>query len=287
MKSFYHTVYCESALYKLHYIDTAPSKNLPTVLCLHGFTRNCKDFISIANEFKNEYRFIILDLLGRGESDYLENKSGYKMNNYLQHIVSLIERLNVEKVHIIGTSLGGLIGIILASLKGTKVASLLLNDVTPKIERKSTKAFMQKLKCLKHCYKTHDEILYFARKMGENFVPKEDKENLEIIANNVIKKNDNGYIFAWDSNISNLGFWNLFFGLKVDLTGLWKKIKCPIFLLWGEHSIFVNSKAVLDAQNLATTNRFEEREIKGIGHAPALIGDEQTKIVREWLKSVV
>lgn len=285
MRGFNHTVFYDYSLYKMHYIDTSPNSKLPVVICLPGFTRNSKDFFPLAQSLKKHFRFVMPDLLGRGKSDYLANYKGYNFENYLQNLTSLIEKINCEEVHIIGTSLGGLLGICLASLKNTKVKSLFLNDISPKVSRISTLYLLRRFRNLRYHYSKYDEILKPATKMGENFVLRREREKLKIIANNVIKKTKDGYTFTWDKNINQLTFWQKIFGVNIDLTHQWQNLKCPAFLLWGERSVFVDKEKVADMHKNCGKYKMHDQMIKGVGHAPSLMGDEQTKIVQTWLQN--
>ena len=103
----------------------------PTVLCVHGLTRNGRDFDALAERLSQRYRVICPDMAGRGRSDRLANSALYAIPQYLADCVTLVARLDVERVAWVGTSMGGLIGMSLASLQSNPIAALVLNDVGP------------------------------------------------------------------------------------------------------------------------------------------------------------
>ncbi|OUT97362.1 MAG: hypothetical protein CBC01_06590 [Betaproteobacteria bacterium TMED41] len=89
--------------------------NSSVVICLHGLTRAAKDFLCLANELKIKYRVLAPDLAGRGESDWLANESLYQISQYINDLNSMFIQLDLKKINVIGTSFGGLIGLLMAS----------------------------------------------------------------------------------------------------------------------------------------------------------------------------
>ena len=109
------------------------AKNPRTILCLHGFTQCSLDFSVLASFFSKSYRVICPDLVGRGQSSWLENKFLYHLPFYIQDILFLCAELNLKDVRIIGTSLGGLLGMILASNPDKYITVLNSMDISKQI----------------------------------------------------------------------------------------------------------------------------------------------------------
>jgi len=105
-----------------------------TVLCLHGLTRNSKDFEDLAQYLSLRYRVICPDLRGRGLSDYDLKWQNYKPAIYLGDIAGLLTSLNVRRVSVIGTSLGGILGMLLPAFLPAAIAGLVLNDIGPELD---------------------------------------------------------------------------------------------------------------------------------------------------------
>lgn len=113
--------------------DSAGS-TAPPVLCLPGLTRNCRDFEVLAAHLAARYRVVCPDLRGRGHSQRDPQWRNYHPGTYLQDIVGLLENLGLADVAVIGTSLGGLLAMLLASVAAHRVAGIVLNDVGPEAD---------------------------------------------------------------------------------------------------------------------------------------------------------
>src|SRR5206468_11441470 len=127
-------VQCASAggLHRLAYLEWGERSSGKTLVCVHGLTRCARDFDRLAAEMvRHGYRVICPDVAGRGDSDWLKNPMEYAVPTYAFDMVTLIARLDVESVHWVGTSLGGLIGMTLAAMPESPIQRLVLNDVGP------------------------------------------------------------------------------------------------------------------------------------------------------------
>ena len=102
-----------------------------TLVCVHGLTRNGKDFDAIAEALSAHYRVICPDMPGRGRSDKLKAAADYAYPTYLSDAAALLARLDVDSVDWVGTSMGGLIGMMLAAQPGNPIRKLVLNDIGP------------------------------------------------------------------------------------------------------------------------------------------------------------
>jgi len=113
--------------------DAAPSR-LPPLLCLPGLTRNSRDFETIAPWLAQTRRVITADFRGRGLSQYAGDPTTYRPDIELADMISLLNFLNVDRAAIIGTSRGGIVGMLMAAFFRDRLAGLLLNDVGPELE---------------------------------------------------------------------------------------------------------------------------------------------------------
>ena len=134
-----HSVQCvsPSGLHRMAYTEWGARDNPRVLICVHGLTRNGRDFDALAQALATEYRVICPDVVGRGQSSRLRDPSAYGIAQYVVDMVTLIARLDVGSVHWLGTSMGGLIGMALASQDGTPIHRLILNDVGPVITTES------------------------------------------------------------------------------------------------------------------------------------------------------
>ena len=119
---------------KLHYRDYAGPASRPPIICIPGLTRNARDFEGVAGRLAGQWRVICVDLRGRGESAYAKDPMTYVPAAYLQDMDALVRELALERFVLIGTSLGGLITMLMAMSGSYGIAGALLNDIGPVIE---------------------------------------------------------------------------------------------------------------------------------------------------------
>ena len=131
-----HTVQClgSRGLHRMAYWEWGDPANPRVLVCVHGLTRQGRDFDTLARDLLAEYRVVCPDVAGRGRSERLSDPMGYAIPNYVADMVTLVARLNVAQVDWVGTSMGGLIGLGLASLPGSPVRRLVINDVGPTLQ---------------------------------------------------------------------------------------------------------------------------------------------------------
>ncbi|HNP36628.1 MAG TPA: alpha/beta hydrolase [Woeseiaceae bacterium] len=120
---------------RLYYRDYGAGKHgdQTAVICLHGLTRNSRDFERLAAELSSDYRVICPDFRGRGESEYDSNWRNYHPAQYAEDILTLVLERGLAHVRLVGTSLGGMVAALLASAAGERVAAVVLNDIGPEI----------------------------------------------------------------------------------------------------------------------------------------------------------
>ena len=118
----------------LRYRDYPGRGDRPPVLCIPGLTRNCRDFEPLAEALAGEWRVICADLRGRGQSDYARDSASYQPLQYAADILALLDHLALPRVVMVGTSLGGIVIMVIAMTAPDRIAAALLNDVGPEIE---------------------------------------------------------------------------------------------------------------------------------------------------------
>jgi pimeloyl-ACP methyl ester carboxylesterase len=111
-----------------------PGGSAPTVLCLHGLTRNSRDFEDLAPHLERRYRVIVPDLRGRGFSARDPQLQNYQPGIYVQDVLALLGRVVATRVAVIGTSLGGMLAMMLGFSHPDRIAGMVLNDVGPEID---------------------------------------------------------------------------------------------------------------------------------------------------------
>jgi pimeloyl-ACP methyl ester carboxylesterase len=119
---------------RLHYRDYPGAIDRPPIVCLPGLTRNVRDFEALAAALSPDWRVILADLRGRGESGYAKDPMTYVPLVYAQDIERLFEELGISRVVLFGTSLGGIVSMLLGATRRERIAGALFNDVGPVIE---------------------------------------------------------------------------------------------------------------------------------------------------------
>jgi pimeloyl-ACP methyl ester carboxylesterase len=119
---------------KLHYREYQGRLDRPPVLCLPGLTRNARDFENLARRLAGEWRVLCPDMRGRGDSAYSKDSATYNPFQYVEDVGGLLEVTGVSRVVAVGTSLGGLMTLLLAANAPERIAAAVLNDIGPEIE---------------------------------------------------------------------------------------------------------------------------------------------------------
>ncbi|MSO73048.1 MAG: alpha/beta hydrolase [Rhodospirillaceae bacterium] len=120
---------------KLHYRDYAGPAHAPlTVLCIPGLTRNARDFEDLAPHLAKKYRVLVAELRGRGLSEYAKDPYTYVPPVYVRDIAALLDFAGLTRVALIGTSLGGIVSMILAAVMPARLLGVVINDVGPDID---------------------------------------------------------------------------------------------------------------------------------------------------------
>lgn len=278
-----HRVQCVSyaGLHNIAYTEWGDPGNPRVLLCLHGLTRNGRDFDFLAQSLSDEYRVVCPDIVGRGKSDWLQNKSLYTLTQYATDMVTLIARLNTDSVDVVGTSLGGVVGMSLASMKNSPVRRLVLNDSGPQIAASALRRIAGHLGGSK-CFKTVKEAEAFVREVNKPFGNLTDAQWWHLTEHSLRKTETGDYEFAYDPGLAR-AFLFVNFIPDVPMWLLYDPIQCPTLVIRGAESDLL-TRATVDAMQ-ARGPRAEAVEIPGVGHAPMLMDDEQVDIVRNFLLS--
>ncbi|MXO84890.1 alpha/beta fold hydrolase [Altererythrobacter aurantiacus] len=122
----------------LHFRDYAArddvSDKRPPILCLHGLTRNVRDFAGFAERFSGEWRVIVPEMRGRGDSNYATGSESYNVGQYVRDVQALLDQEKIDRYVAIGTSMGGLMTLVQAAQDASRLAGVVLNDIGPAIE---------------------------------------------------------------------------------------------------------------------------------------------------------
>lgn len=252
----------------------------PVVLCVHGLTRNAQDFYPLAQHLADDYHVIMLDIPGRGQSPNLPHPALYNNVFYAAIVAEWLAQQSFETVHYIGTSMGGIIGMIIAATRPKLIHSLLLNDVGSMIPAIA----IDRIKAYVGVGTEDDDYEVLATRATENLAPFgiQTPAILEtFIASSITERVGGGYRFTYDAAIRD-GFLEIPAG-DVDMLELWQAIHHPTLIIRGEHSDLLTQKTAQDM--VASRENAQLFEVKNAGHAPSLTRAEEIEHIKWWLNS--
>ncbi|MDG4550902.1 MAG: alpha/beta hydrolase [Candidatus Contendobacter sp.] len=281
MTSRYYRALGPHGFHRVHYTEWGDPANPKVLICVHGLTRTGRDFDFLAAALEHEYRVICPDVVGRGRSEWLADKSDYTYPLYVNDMAMLLARIDAERIDWVGTSMGGLIGIYLASYPGSPIHKLLVNDVGPFIPAAGLKRVAAYLS-QEHVYDSFEEMSRALRAFAATFGNLTDEQWRHMLIHNSRQLEDGRYTTGYDPGIVEIFKKLVIDDIKdIDLWPLWDAIRCPALVLRG-----VYSDVLTHADAIAMTERGPRArliEFPGMGHAPALMADDQIAVVRDWL----
>ena len=303
-------------LHRMAYWEWGDAANPRVLVCAHGLARQGRDFDTLARALCADYRVVCPDVVGRGRSDPLQDPMGYQIPAYVADMVTLLARLDAATVHWVGTSMGGLIGMGLASLPGSPVSRLVLNDVGPTI-RPEALARIGSYLGVPMRWATLDEAADYLWSISASFGP-HTREQWLALTRPMLKpdsegggrgdgdgdgegdggqdgegggerggeREGRGFKLHYDMNIALP-----FRAITPELAAageamLWRSfdaVTCPTLLLRGADSDLLSHETALLMTGRGPKARLVE--FAGVGHAPTLIAPDQVAAVREFLLS--
>jgi len=279
-----------TGLHRMAYWEWAgPSADAPVLVCAHGLSRQGRDFDALARVMSERYRVVCPDVVGRGRSDWLRQPAGYQIPAYVSDMVTLLARLDVEQVDWVGTSMGGLIGMGLASLPRPEgvpspVRRLVLNDVGPAIRFEALQRIGSYLGKPAR-FESLAEGAAYLRSISEGFGPHSDVEWLAL-STPLFREDGGQWKLHYDPAIA-LPFAavtpEIAAAGEAALWAAYEALHCPTLLIRGAESDLLGADTARQMTERGPRARLVE--LPGIGHAPTLIHADQIAIVRDFLSS--
>ena len=264
--------------HKLAYWEWPGPPGAPTVLCVHGLTRNGRDFDALAQALSAARRVICPDMPGRGQSEWLSDPEDYDEAVYLRDLAALIARLDVASLDWVGTSMGGILGMLMAAQPGAPIRCLVINDIGPLIPKEGLErlgTYVGK----DPSFRTLAELEQELRSIAASFGPLTDAQWHHLAQHSAREKPDGTLGFAYDPHIGDP-----FRKEPPKDRSLWDKwdaIASPTLVLRGAETDLLRAA---DAE--AMTRRGPKARVinlPGIGHAPALMAEDQIAAIRDFL----
>ncbi|TWB30881.1 pimeloyl-ACP methyl ester carboxylesterase [Nitrospirillum bahiense] len=280
-----HTLRGLSALgfHRLAYTQWMPEGGLPgrTIVCCHGLTRNGRDFDVLAADLADslDARVVCPDVVGRGKSGTLANPDLYGYPQYLADMAALIARLDVESLDWVGTSMGGLIGMILAAQGDTPITRLVVNDVGPLVPKVALERIGTYVGT-NPVFRTVDEVQRYLSLVYAPFGDLTEAQWRHLAEHGYWTRPDGTLGLAYDTGIARAFQTQPI--TDVDLWPVWGMIRSPVLAIRGLQSDLLTAEI---AQ--AMTERGPKAtlfEVADAGHAPALMDPAQLAAVRDFLR---
>lgn len=268
--------------HKIAYIEFGDPANNNVIVCAHGLTRNAHDFDKIAGELSKNFRVISIDYPGRGSSDSFEESKNYNYRVYLKDTVLFLKELGIKQCIWLGTSMGGIIGMVMASRYPKLLKALIINDVGPFIDSaplvkignyaRQKKLFSNLSEC-----KEHLKLIYAPFGISS-------EEDWDYMTKYSFHLTDNGkYAMSYDQAIVS--------GMKsksaarkdVNLWYMWNKINCKMLVVHGAKSEILQQSTI---DKMKKTKNFDLYVVDYAGHAPSLMSYDQIDYITSWVNSL-
>ena len=289
------TGFSAAGFHRIAYSEWGDPGNPHVVVCAHGLTRNGRDFDWLARRLAPHARIVCPDIVGRGASDWLPDAALYGYPQYLADMNALLGRVTAPQaaagqpstVDWVGTSMGGLIGMMLAAAPGSPIRRLVMNDVGPVLAREGLTHIGTYAGGDPHFDTAEAFAAWYAGLMqawgaGTRALPDDRLQHLIAHGMRRCADSDGRVTFApaYDPSIA-AGFRGKVFERDVTLWPVWDKVSVPVLVLRGG-----NSELLREDTARTMVDGHDERALltfAGIGHAPALASGEQIEPIGRFL----
>jgi len=274
-----------TGLHRMAYKEWGDSCNPKVLVCVHGLTRVSDDFDRLASALCDTYRVVCPDIVGRGYSSWLRDPRHYAVPQYVSDIVTLLARLEAETVHWFGTSMGGLIGMGLASLPDNPIGRMILNDIGPALNPAAL-ARIGEYVGQDARFATFEEAAAYIRAISASFGSHTEEEWRKLATDVLRRDKDGKWMRHYDPALALP-----FKALTVEaaqqgeamLWAAYDAIKCPTLLVRGaESDLLTHETAQAMTQRGPKTQLIE---LPGVGHAPTFLHDDQIAVAKSFLLS--
>lgn len=275
MEQMYLQYHWFGAHHTIGYRAFGDVNNRNVLLCVHGVSRNARDFDVIAKALSDHYYVLALDMPGRGQSEWLDDKGHYGYQLYETVAGEVIEMLGARQVDWIGTSMGGHIGMRIAAMENSPIRRMVLNDIGPFIPESGRKQNGASFG-LDPRFSSEAEGIRWIRENRTAFGPFTDAEWEQFGRDSLRQISPSEWTFDYDPGLAatrasgDHNSWDQ-----------WEKITCPVLCVWGLDSVLLTADTVQKMQ--ITGPKAEVFEVAGAGHCPGLVSTDQIQAVRQFL----
>lgn len=266
------------------------------VVCVHGLSRQGRDFDTLARALQPHCRVVAVDVAGRGHSDWLADPMAYQLPTYVADLSVLLHELRAERPGVridwVGTSMGGLIGMGISAQPALAPARLVLNDVGPTVQWEALQRIGSYLG-LDPSFESHEAACEYLASISPGFGP-HTPEQWRALSMPLLREREGRVHLHYDPAMA-VPFKAMAQGLDTQalqaavqageaaLWDLYDAIAVPTLVLRGEDSDLLSVGTVQAMQARGPRPRCVS--FAGVGHAPTLIADDQVRAVTDFLLS--
>jgi len=248
----------------------------PAVMCVHGLTRNGRDFDILAEALANDYHVICPDLPGRGRSDWLADSSLYQPPSYVVALAHLLAYLN-KPVAWVGTSLGGICGMMVAAAPHTPITRLVLNDIGPLIPAAALARIRDYMTKAPDTFADIGALEAHLRLVHAPFGRLSDAQWRHLARYSARPVAGGGFALHYDPAIADPIRASI--PMDADLSGIWQAIRVPVMAIRGEDSDLLTEATFATMATAGATTL----TVTQAGHAPALMDTPTIDAIRDFL----
>jgi len=267
--------------HRMAYHAWGDPSNPKVLICVHGLTRRGSDFKTLAEAMCQDYYVVCPDVVGRGQSDRLSNPMLYAVPQYVADMTQLVKQLGLAQVNWFGTSMGGLIGMVYASMPNSPIRKMLINDVGPRIEPEAITRLGSYVG-QPFAFANREEALAKLNQICATFGDHTPQE-WEIYNGPMLVQRDGKWVMHYDADIAvpfasvnpimakagEMAMWHAF-----------KQIHIPMLIVRGGDSDLLSAATVAE---MCKVNPYARSiEIPNVGHAPAFVKAEQIALAKEF-----
>jgi pimeloyl-ACP methyl ester carboxylesterase len=265
---------------RCHYRDYPASSDHPPLLCLPGLTRNARDFADFAERYSPRFRVLAMDFRGRALSDYDPVPARYNPLTYAGDVIELLDQLQIAEAIFVGTSLGGLVTMVLAATAPQRIAGAVINDVGPDVDPSGIQRILTYVGKNPR-FRGWDEA---AQTISQNYGGSFDRythEDWVKMAKRNCREEDGEVCFDYDMAIAE-PFKTAGAKPQADLWPLFAALgQKPLLVVRGERSDLLTAETAKKMQSAAPNMKFAE--VAGVGHAPELNEPEAVAAIDAFL----
>lgn len=275
----------EKGTHRLAVYDWGKPEAQRVVVCVHGLTRNARDFDFLAEQLAATGRRVLaISMAGRGESDWLADPMGYNYASYVADCLAVIDNFHIREVEWIGTSMGGIIGMMIAASNPRRIKKLVMNDIGANLSKTALTRIYEYVRSMPTSFENRAAADGYLREIFKPWNISNDILWQRFVETSLLTR-DGQLRYACDPAIAvplAAGSKNFTEVADVNLSPIWKEIQTPTLIIRGEQSDILSEETV---KAMRSTNlNAEGITYPDVGHAPPLMIDADTRPILNWLE---